>query len=128
MAAAEVADADETPAATATPTEPAQASTLARRMADNARASRELAHDGTIRFTHELRMTLRELGSRRVEADLFDAVDDVYYLTCDELVTMPADARLRIKRRRAERDRLQAQRPPDVIDGAWTAVDPVGGA
>jgi len=52
-------------------------------------------------------------------------VDDVYYLTCDELVTIPADARLRIKRRRAERDRLQAQRPPDVIDGAWTPVEQV---
>jgi hypothetical protein len=75
-----------------------------------------------MRFTHELRMTLRELGSRRVAADLFDAVDDVYYLTCDELVSMPADARLRIKRRRAERDRLQAQRPPEVIDGTWAPV------
>ena len=50
--------------------------------------------------------------------DAIDSVEDVYYLTCDELVTMPADARLRIKRRRAERERLQAQRPPDVIDGA----------
>ena len=56
-------------------------------------------------------------------ADLIDVVDDVYYLTCDEVVTMPADARLRIKRRRAERDRLQVQRPADVIDGAWTPVD-----
>ena len=48
----------------------------------------------------------------------------VYYLTCDELVTMPADARLRIKRRRAERERLQVQRPPDVIDGTWTSATP----
>jgi hypothetical protein len=79
--------------------------------------TREVAHDATIRFTHELRMTLRELGSRRVAADLIDVVDDVYYLTCDELVCMPADARLRIKRRRDERERLQAQRPPEIIDG-----------
>ncbi|OBH83801.1 hypothetical protein A5681_20710 [Mycobacterium scrofulaceum] len=97
--------------------------TLAQRLTTNARDSRELAHDATLRFTHELRMTLRELGSRRVTADLFDIAEDVYYLTCDELVTMPGDARLRIKRRRAERDRLQAQRPPEVIDGAWTPVD-----
>ncbi|ORV87274.1 hypothetical protein AWC11_15875 [Mycobacterium interjectum] len=122
IAAAEVAE------AAAAAAGPAAPRTLARRMAANARESRELAHDSTIRFTHELRMTLRELGSRRVAADLFDSVDDVYYLTCDELVSMPADARLRIKRRRAERDRLQAQRPPNVIDGAWTPVDPVGGA
>ena len=38
-------------------------------------------------------MTLRELGSRWVATDLIDVVDDVYYLTCDELLTMPADAR-----------------------------------
>jgi hypothetical protein len=106
----------------ATPTEPTPPPRLARRMAANARESRELAHDTTLRFTHELRKTLRELGSRRVAADLMDVADDVYYLTCDELLSMPADARLRIKRRRAERERLQVQRPPDVIDGHWTPV------
>jgi nucleoside-diphosphate-sugar epimerase len=88
----------------------------------NARGSRELAYDATMRFTHELRMTLRALGFLRVEADLVDAVDDMYYLTCNELVTLPGDARLRIKRRRTERERLQVQCPPDVIDGAWTPV------
>jgi len=89
--------------------------------------SRELAHDTTIRFTHELRMTLRELGSRRVAGDLIDVVDDVYYLTCDELVSMRADARLRIKRRRDERERLQAQRPPEVIDRTWVPVERTSG-
>ncbi len=68
-------------------------------------------------------MTMRELGSRWVTADMIDVVDHVYYLTCDELVTIPADARLRIKRRRAERERLQSQRPPDVIDQRWIPVD-----
>ncbi|OBI88790.1 NAD(P)H-binding protein [Mycobacterium sp. 1245805.9] len=105
------------------PAAPAPPPNRVRRVAANARGSRELALDTTLRFTHELRMTLRELGSRRVAADLIDAADDVYYLTCDELISMPADARLRIKRRRAERERLQAQRPPDVIDGSWTPVD-----
>jgi hypothetical protein len=118
MAAAEVA------VAAATPTGPTPRPTLARRMAANARGSREMAHDTTIRFTHELRMALRELGSRRLVADLIDVVDDVYYLTCDELVTMPADARLRIKRRRDERERLQVQCPPDVIDGSWAPANP----
>jgi nucleoside-diphosphate-sugar epimerase len=120
MAASEAAEAS---VAAATLIEPTPPATLARRLAARARGSRELAHDTTIRFTHELRMTLRELGSRRVAADLIDVVDDVYYLTCDELVTMPADARLRIKRRRAERERLQVQRPPDVIDGTWEPVE-----
>jgi hypothetical protein len=106
--------------AAAAPEEPA--ATLAHRLADNARDSRELAHDTTLRFTHELRMALRELGSRWVTADLIDVVDDMYYLTCDEVVTLPADVRLRIKRRRAERDRLQGQQPPDVIDKTWQPV------
>jgi nucleoside-diphosphate-sugar epimerase len=114
-AASEVVEAGE-PAS-----KPQPAPTLTRRLAAGAQDSRELAYDTTIRFTHELRMTLRELGSRRVAADLIDVVDDVYYLTCGELVTMPNDARLRIKRRRTERERLQAQGPPDVIDKTWLA-------
>ncbi|VBA53556.1 hypothetical protein LAUMK191_02836 [Mycobacterium attenuatum] len=109
--------------AASAPPGPSTPATFARRMAASARSSRELAHDTTIRFTHELRLALRELGSRRVAADLIDTVDDVYYLTCDELVTMPADARLRVKRRRAERERLQAQPPPDVIDRTWKPPD-----
>lgn len=92
------------------------------RPARAARASRELAYDTTMRFTHELRMTLRALGSLRAEADLIDDVEDMYYLTCNELVTLPGDARLRIKRRRTERERLQVQCPPEVIDGAWAPV------
>lgn len=111
-------------AAAASPDEPerAQAPTLAERMTTSARHSREFAHDATMRFTHELRMALRELGSRWAGAELIDSADDVYYLTCNELLAMPADARLRIKRRRAERERLQALRLPGVIDHAWQPV------
>jgi nucleoside-diphosphate-sugar epimerase len=88
---------------------------LSERMAASARASREVAYDTTIRFTHELRMTLRELGSRYVDAELIDVAGELFYLTCDEAVTMPSDARLRIKRRRAERERFQGRRLPDVV-------------
>ncbi len=109
-------------AATRQPTADKSAATMSGRMAANARASREIAYDTTMVFTHELRMTLREFGSRRIAADLIDTVGDVYYLTCDELLTMPADARLRIKRRRAERERLQALRLPDVIDCCWAPL------
>ncbi|MBS4729781.1 NAD-dependent epimerase/dehydratase family protein [Mycobacterium sp. SM1] len=101
---------------------PMSRSRRSERWAANARSSREQVYDATMRFTHELRMALRELGSRRVRADLIDTVDDVYYLTSDELVTMPSDARLRVKRRRAERERLQALRLPDVINGAWLPI------
>src|SRR6202022_2431412 len=62
----------------------ASAPKLSERMAASARASRELAYDTTIRFTHELRMTLRELGSRYVDAELIDVAGELFYLTCDE--------------------------------------------
>ena len=88
---------------------------LPERIAANARASRELAYDTTIRFTHELRTTLRELGARLAAAELIDVVAEVFYLTCDEAITMPSDARLRIKRRRTERERFQGLRPPDIV-------------
>ncbi|WP_428339184.1 NAD-dependent epimerase/dehydratase family protein [Mycobacterium sp.] len=88
---------------------------LPERLAASARASRESAYDTTIRFTHELRMTLRELGSRYVARELIDVAGEIFYLTCDEAVTLPSDARLRIKRRRAERERFQGLRMPDVI-------------
>ena len=88
---------------------------LSERLAASARASRESAYDSTIRFTHELRMTLRELGSRYVAREMIDVAGEIFYLTCDEAVTLPSDARLRIKRRRAERERFQGLRMPDVI-------------
>jgi nucleoside-diphosphate-sugar epimerase len=96
---------------------PSDASTakLPERMAASARASREVAYDTTILFTHELRKTLRELGSRFVDAELIDVDGEIFYLTCDEAVTVPSDARLRIKRRRAERERFQGLRLPDVF-------------
>jgi hypothetical protein len=88
------------------------------RLAASARASRETAYDTTIRFTHELRMTLRERGSRFVSDELIDVAGEIFYLTSDEAVTLPSDARLRIKRRRAERERLQGLRLPDIISSA----------
>lgn len=104
------------------PTRQDGSATLPQRMVTNTLGSRESIHDATMRFTHELRMTLRAIGSRRLSADLIDVVDDVYYLTCDELLSMPSDARLRIKRRRAERDRFQALHLPEVVDRTWTPV------
>ncbi|WIM88992.1 NAD-dependent epimerase/dehydratase family protein [Candidatus Mycobacterium wuenschmannii] len=88
---------------------------LSERLAASARASRESAYDATIRYTHELRMTLRELGSRLAAEEVIDVAGEIFYLTCDEVVTVPSDARLRIKRRRAERERFQGLRLPDVI-------------
>lgn len=105
------------------PTPEGATASMRDRFAARAQECRELAHDATMRFTHDLRMTLREMGSRCHAEELIDTADDVFYLTCDELLTLPPDAPLRIKRRRAERERLQALRLPDVIDHTWTPSD-----
>lgn len=80
---------------------------------------RELAYDCTIRFTHQLRSAVRELGRRLAAEDRLGCADDIVYLTVDEALVVPADVRLRVKRRRSERERLQHVRPPAVVDGAW---------
>ncbi|BBX08121.1 hypothetical protein [Mycolicibacterium aichiense] len=87
-----------------------------------AQACRVLAYDTTLRYTHQLRLAVRELGRRLVAADKIAVLDDVFELTVDEALALPADTRLRIKRRIAERERLQAVRLPTVIDGSWTPV------
>ena len=87
-----------------------------------AQACRVLAYDTTMRFTHQLRLAVRELGRRLVADDKLAALDDVFYLTVEESLGPPADTRLRIKRRIAERERLQGVRLPAVIDTAWEPV------
>lgn len=93
-----------------------------------AAAARELAYDTTLRFTHELRSAIRELGSRLVAQEKLPAAEDIVYLTTEEALVLPIDARLRIKRRVAERERLQAVVVPSVIAGGWAPVpaDPPG--
>lgn len=85
-------------------------------------ACRVLAYDTTMRFTHQLRLAVREFGRRLVAEDKLAAPEDVFYLTVEEALGPPSDSRLRIKRRIAERERLQGVRLPAVIDAAWTAV------
>jgi nucleoside-diphosphate-sugar epimerase/phosphohistidine swiveling domain-containing protein len=90
-----------------------------------AQATQMSAYDTTMRFTHQLRLAVRELSRRLVAEDKLATLDDVFYLTVEEALGRPADSRLRIKRRIAERERLQAVRLPAVIDTVWTpAVAP----
>jgi nucleoside-diphosphate-sugar epimerase/phosphohistidine swiveling domain-containing protein len=89
---------------------------------NGAQACRALAYDTTMRFTHQLRLAVRELGHRLAAEDKLGSLDDVFYLTVEEALGPPADSRLRIKRRIAERERLQAVRLPAVIDTAWRPV------
>jgi nucleoside-diphosphate-sugar epimerase len=104
------------------PTNAPQADRLAR-LADAARTSRELAWDSTTRVTQELRIILREKGSRLAERKIIDIADDVFYLTCDEVLAAPPDARALVDRRRAERRRLQEIGLPEEFDGQWSPVD-----
>ena len=92
---------------------------IGRRIA-RTRAAREAAWDNTARATHQLRMLLREKGSRMAAAGTIDVAEDVCYLTRLELLGPPPDVRDLIARRRAERVRLQALSLPEVIDGQWT--------
>jgi len=105
---------------TAQPPE-ARTDPLSRRVAA-LHAARELAWDTTARATHELRITLREKGARMVAGDLAAAGDDVFYLTCDELVTNRPDVRALVRRRRAEQQRLEQMGPPDVFQVDWRPV------
>ncbi|BBY67059.1 PEP-utilizing enzyme [Mycolicibacterium helvum] len=85
-------------------------------------ACRALAYDTTMRFTHQMRLTVRELGRRLVAEDKHTAPGDVFYLTVEEALGPPADSRLRIKGRITERERLQGVRLPAVIDTTWTPL------
>ena len=81
---------------------------------------RGVAYDSTLRFTHQLRSAVRELARRRVVEDKLATAQDIFFLTVDEALAMPVDTRLRVKRRAAERERLQAMTMPSAFDGTWT--------
>ncbi|MBM0127320.1 PEP-utilizing enzyme [Pimelobacter simplex] len=89
------------------------------KMAAGAILARERARDGVVRYTHDLRLAVRERGARLVAAGRLSAVDDAFYLTLDELFVDPSSLDERVARRRTERVRLQGIRMPDVVVGTW---------
>lgn len=82
--------------------------------------SRERGRDAAIRLTHEYRLAARELGARLVVQSVIVDPDDVFYLVLDELLWPPLDVRYLVLRRRAERARLERERPPLDFVGTWT--------
>lgn len=96
------------------------------RMAVGATVARERARDGVVRYTHCLRLALRERARRLITAEALTVVDDIFFLTLDEAFSLPADARERVDRRRAERERLLGVRMPDVVVGQWEPVGEAG--
>lgn len=89
------------------------------RESSSTQVCRALSYDNTMRFTHQMRLAVRELGRRLAMAGTLARADDVFYLTLDEALGLPADSRLRVKRRFAERERLHTVRLPAVIDAGW---------
>jgi nucleoside-diphosphate-sugar epimerase/phosphohistidine swiveling domain-containing protein len=92
---------------------------------------REIARDATIRRTHQYRLIARELGARLAERGVIENADDVFYLVRSEVRNPPADAKKLVERRRAERQRLEVQRPPlnfvaqwKPLDGAFSELEP----
>ena len=107
--------------ATAAPQQPRPK--LTHRLADDATTAREQSWDTTLRYLHQLRITLREFGIRLTARKVLTAGDDIFYLTPAEALAPPADAKLRVDRRRAERERLQSISVPDVVDGTWSPLE-----
>lgn len=89
---------------------------------------RERGRDASMRITHELRLTLREWGRRLAERGVLESADDVHYLSVEEVYYPPADAKDRVTRRRAERDRLARLDYPVHFTQPWTPEQAIGGA
>ncbi|MCP2275586.1 PEP-utilizing enzyme [Nocardia amikacinitolerans] len=112
------------PAPTREPVDSAPSRTA--RMAAGATVARERARDAVVRITHCLRMVVRERADRLIRSGKLREVDDVCYLSLDEIFCLPADAAERVERRRAERKRLRDIRMPDVVAGQWEPVADAG--
>ncbi|MGO9185276.1 NAD-dependent epimerase/dehydratase family protein [Mycobacterium sp.] len=69
-------------------------------------AQRERCRDAVMRLTHQLRIALREWGSRLAAGSSLAEGDDVFYLAYSELFSSSPDLMATVSRRRAERDRL----------------------
>ena len=84
---------------------------------------REERRDRMVRAIWILRNMLRECGSRMVSSRRIDTVDDVFYLTVDELDAPPADLVPLVARRREQQRRLANLVPPEAFSGSWRSSD-----
>ena len=92
---------------------------LTRRLLDTARAGREKSWQLTLADLTRLAAAVTEAGRRMAAVRALAAAADVHLLTCEEIAVGPLDSRLRVKRRRADADRLAAMAMPALIDGRW---------
>lgn len=81
---------------------------------------RERTKTNNIRLVHEMRMPMRELGRRIVEAGGFDEIEDFAMVLSDEwsgLLEDPTSMLDTVRERRAEYDDLLTREPPFVFVG-----------
>jgi nucleoside-diphosphate-sugar epimerase/phosphohistidine swiveling domain-containing protein len=83
---------------------------------------RERSKDVAVRSTHALRLALREVGRRQVDADVFADAGDVFYLVPEE-VAAPARFVEKIPARRTERARLAALQLPSMFTLRWEPLN-----
>ena len=83
-------------------------------------SGRERTKTNNIRVIHEMRMAMREIGRRMVEAGVFDEIEDFGFVTMAEMPGFLADpmpmAGL-VRERRAEYMQLEQLEPPFVFVG-----------
>jgi rifampicin phosphotransferase len=87
---------------------------------------RERTKTNNIRLIHEMRMTMREIGRRMVEAGGFDEIEDFGFVRKDEMTGVFADPSAilaTVRERRAEYDRLCELEPPFVFVGRTDGPD-----
>lgn len=83
---------------------------------------REERRDRMVRAIWVLRNMLREYGSRLVSSGSIDTVDDVFFLTVDELDAPPPDLMALVERRREQQRRLADLVPPEAFSGSWRST------
>lgn len=91
-----------------------------RRFAVTSMERRERGRDACMRITYELRLALREWGSRLAERGTVASADDIHYLSIDEIYYPPDDSKHLVQRRRAERKRLAQLHYPVHFTQPWT--------
>ena len=87
---------------------------------------RERTKTNNIRAIHEMRMAMREVGRRMVEAGAFDEIEDFGFVTKDEVAALfanPTAFTATVRERRAEYARLEQLEPPFVFDGRTDGPD-----
>ena len=87
---------------------------------------RERTKTNNIRLIHEMRMTMREIGRRMVEAGGFDEIEDFGFVRKDEMTALFADPPsmlATVRDRRAGYDRLCELEPPFVFVGRTDGPD-----